>query len=235
MQEELESLLALQEKDRAVMEAEAALEALQPELNQLDEELHAVEETLAQAKRRVEEVSERRETLEGKIESYRVMQDRRRQKLEWVRGAKEASTLMAEIDLARGVLAREEAEWMRSADEVDGAAAVVLEIEARVAEVREQQAPRRGEIDALQQECRHRLEQARAERQATSDGIKREWLSRYERVRRGRAPLALYPLHGGACGYCFTAVPLHLRQQLQQNEGAAACEACGVLVYIDHP
>jgi len=46
------------------------------------------------------------------------MQEQRRQKLEWVRGAKEASTLMAELDLARTVLAKEEAEFMRSGDAV---------------------------------------------------------------------------------------------------------------------
>src|SRR3989475_3954794 len=41
----------------------------------------------------------------------------RSQRLEWVRGAKEASTLMAELDLARSVLAKEEAEFMRSASD----------------------------------------------------------------------------------------------------------------------
>jgi len=43
----------------------------------------------------------------------------------------------------------------------------------------------------------------------------------------------LYPLRGGACGHCYTAVPLHRRQQIENGQAVEACEACGVLVYKD--
>jgi predicted nucleic acid-binding Zn-ribbon protein len=52
-------------------------------------------------------------------------------------------------------------------------------------------------------------------------------------VRQGRAPLALYPLRSGACGHCFTSVPLHRRQKILASEGIEACEACGVLIYAE--
>ena len=56
--------------------------------------------------------------MEHRIAGYKQLQERRRQQLDFVRGAKEASTLMAEIDLARGVLVKEEAEYMRSGDAI---------------------------------------------------------------------------------------------------------------------
>jgi predicted nucleic acid-binding Zn-ribbon protein len=56
-------------------------------------------------------------------------------------------------------------------------------------------------------------------------------LSRYERIRRGKAPLALYALHGDACGHCFTAVPTQRRVLIQRGATIEACEACGVLLY----
>ena len=55
--------------------------------------------------------------------------------------------------------------------------------------------------------------------------------SRYERIRRGRAPLALYPLHGDACGHCFTAVPTQRRSLIARGASMEGCEACGVLLY----
>src|SRR5439155_1024131 len=85
--------------------------------------------------------------------NYRTMQEQRRQRLEWVRGAKEASTLMAELDLARSVLAKEEAEFMRSGDAVTEAERKAAEAEKAVQEVRAQQAPLRealaGRRDAI--------------------------------------------------------------------------------------
>jgi predicted nucleic acid-binding Zn-ribbon protein len=227
----LEVLVKLQEHDLAVMAVEVELAALEPDIAALDAELTQVEAELRAARRGVAEAGNRRTELEGKIESYRVMQERRRQRLEWVRGAKEASTLMAELDLARTVLAKEEAEWIRSADKVQEAERRMAEIEARVEQVRAAQAPRREEIAARRAERGDRLAAARSMRDAVANTVRPALLGQYERIRRGRARLALYPLHGDACGHCYTAVPMHRRQSIQDGQSIVTCEACGVMIY----
>lgn len=231
MHAELETLLKLQEKDEIVMALEAERDALEPELEELNSELAAAEEIAAAAQARVEEADRRRGELEAKIEGYRVMQERRRQKLEWVRGAKEASNLMAELDLARTVLAKEEAEWVRSADKVQEAQRNADEAEAALEELRAAQAPKREEIAAKQVECDDKLQAAGAERAEAARDVDATMQERYSRIRRGRAPLALYPLRNGACGHCFTSVPLHRRQKILSSQGIESCEACGVLIY----
>ena len=42
-------------------------------------------------------------------------------------------------------------------------------------------------------------------------------------------------LKGAACGHCYTAVPIHRRQEIQGGRGVTACEGCGVLVYDPGP
>ena len=98
MQVDLQALLALQEKDSAIAAIEKKMQALRPELEDLDVDLAEVEEHLERAREAAAEADKRRADLEARIESYRVMQERRRQRLEWVRGAKEASAIMAELD-----------------------------------------------------------------------------------------------------------------------------------------
>jgi predicted nucleic acid-binding Zn-ribbon protein len=61
--------------------------------------------------------------------------------------------------------------------------------------------------------------------------VKAGLLARYERIRRGNAPVALYALHGDACGHCYTAVPTQRRALIQRGESIEGCEACGVLLY----
>jgi len=203
---ELEALLALQEKDQAVTATDEALAALHPELQALDEAQAVAERALATAQAAIQAASDRREELEGKIANYRTMQEQRRQRLEWVRGAKEASTLMAELDLARSVLAKEEAEFMRQAA------------------AREALAGRREQIVGER-------ERAVVEREEAAGRVSGAMLARYERIRRGKAPLALYPLHADACGHCFTAVPTQRRALIQRGVTIEGCEACGVLLY----
>lgn len=231
MDPDLVALLALQEKDRAVAAIEAELRALEPQIAALNDELARAESELGNARKAVEEAGGRRTELEGKIEGYRLMQERRRQRLEWVKGAKEAATLMAELDLARGVLAKEESDWIRSADKVQEAERKVSEMEKLVEEARAAQAPQREQIAAVQAECQERLNQARAEREEAAKSVTRTLLGRYDRIRRGNTPFAVYMLQGQACGHCYTAVPIHRRQGIQNGQGVTNCEACGVLIY----
>ena len=228
---ELRTLLELQEKDRLIEGIKGEIAAFEPELTDLDGVLLAAEERLAAARRAITDAGERRVQLEAKIESFRVAQERRRQRLEWVQGAKEAANLMAEIDLGRTVLAREEAEWIRSSGQLQEAEEAVTESEQSVEEIRTSQAARREEIGALQAECRDRLTAAEADRKAFTGKLSPRALTQYERIRRGRAPFALYALHGDACGHCFTAIPMHRRQELQAGQSITLCESCGVLVY----
>lgn len=231
MHADLEALLVLQEMDQAVRVVEDELAAFDPAVAALDAEVTEAEGVVEAAKRGAEDAGTRRSELEEKIENFRQMQERRRQRLEWVRGAKEASTLMAELDLGRSVLAKEEAEWMRSADRVQEAQVRAAEAEQALEDLRQSQTAPREEIAAKQADCRERLEAARKEREKAAKKVSRPIRAKYERILQGRAPMALYALHGEACGHCFTSVPMHRRQEIHDGRSIVTCEACGVLVY----
>ena len=231
MHPDLEALLILQDKDVAVSSCDTRLKALEPEIRQLDEQIAAAERVVEQARAGIRAAVDRRDGLEGKIQSYRTMQEQRRQRLEWVRGAKEASTLMAELDLARSVLAKEEAEFMRSGDAVGEAERKVAEAENALQNVRDAQAAQREGLAGRRQEIVAERESAVLERERTSRDVNPALLARYDRIRRGKAPLAVFALHGSSCGNCFTAVPTQRRVLIQRGASIETCEACGVLLY----
>src|SRR6266550_1543786 len=218
---DLEALLALQDRDVAVTGCDARLQALEPELRTVVE----------QARAGIQAALDRRDGLEGKIQSYRTMQEQRRQRLEWVRGAKEASTLMAELDLARTVLAKEEAEFMRSGDAVGEAERKAAEAENALQKLRDSQTAQRESIAGRRQEIAAEGERVALERQGAAKNVNPSLLARYNRIRQGKAPLAIYPLHGSSCGNCFTAVPTQRKSLIQRGATIEGCEACGVLLY----
>jgi len=228
---DLEPLLVLQDLDIAVSSCDARLKALDPELKTLDEQIAAAERVVEQARAGIQAAHDRRDGLEGKIQNYRTMQEQRRQRLEWVRGAKEASTLMAELDLARSVLAKEEAEFMRSGDAVGEAERKTAEAENAMQNVRDAQAAQREAIDGKRQAIAAERESVTLERERASRAVNPVLLARYDKIRRGKAPLAVFPLHGSSCGNCFTAVPTQRKALIQRGATIEGCEACGVLLY----
>ena len=89
----------------------------------------------------------------------------------------------------------------------------------------------RAALAEKHQEMAAQLEAAQAERAAATKSVKAPLLVRYERIRRGRAPLAVFPLSHNSCGHCFTAVPTQRRMLIQQGQSIESCEVCGVLLY----
>jgi hypothetical protein len=223
----------LQEKDKAVAAVQKMLEALLPEEAALDTELGAQAQALEDADRAVSGALTRRAELEQRIAGYKQLQERRRQQLDFVRGAKEASTLMAEIDLARGVLVKEEAEYLRSGDAIVEAEERVKDVAKAHAAVVTQQEEARAGLAGKRAETEVQLEAARAERAEAAQGVKPALLARYDRIRRGRAPAAVFALRQDACGHCNTAVPLQRRMLILQGQSIESCEVCGVLLYAE--
>lgn len=229
--QDLKPLLIVQELDEVVRGAQAELAGVQPELDAFDAELATAERALEGARTHVEETLSRRRALEEKIENYRQLQERKQERLEYVRGPKEASALMAEIDLTRNVMAQEEAEWLRSSGSVADAEKKVKEAEAVLETVRAEQAPKREEIEGRLVTLREHVAAAERERDVAAEGVKPNLLQVYQRIRGSRGK-GLFALHGSACGNCFTNIPVHRRALVEQGAVVEVCEACGVLLFV---
>ena len=231
MHADLVKLLDLQAKDLAVAEVERRLDALREETGVLDQALNQAREGFEAAKRAVADAARRRDELEQKIESYRVLQERRQQRLEHVRNPKEASTLMAELDLARSVVAKEENDWVRSSDAVTQAQFKAAEEERNVSVVAEGQAVERERLEGRRRELEAELAQARQEREESASRLERPLRIRYDRLRKARSGDVIVPLLGGSCGACHTSVPLNRRSQIKAGAVVDNCEVCGAILY----
>jgi hypothetical protein len=231
MHADLVKLLDLQAKDSAVAEVERRLDALRAETSVLDQGLERAREVLEAARRAAADAARRRDELEAKIESYRVLQDRRQQRLEHVRNPKEASTLMAELDLARSVVAKEESDWVRSADAVTQAQFKAAEEERNVAVVGEGQVPERDRLAARRAELEAELAAAQQEREGSAAQLERSLRVKYDRLRKARSGNVIVPLLGGSCGSCHTSIPLNRRSQIRAGTLLDTCEVCGAILY----
>ncbi len=231
MHPDLSKLLDLQAKDGEIADLDARQAALEADVAALDAELREARDARDAARRAADDAGRRRDEQERKIEAFRQAQERRNQRLEFVRNPKDAATLMAEMDLARQVLAKEEAEWVRAADGVGGVEARAAEEARRYEEFEASQIRRREEIAARQRDLAAEREARVGEREEKAGQLERTLRMRYDRLRRARAASVVVPLNGDACGACFTAVPRNRRSQIRAGVLLEGCEACGVILY----
>jgi predicted nucleic acid-binding Zn-ribbon protein len=235
MHPDLVKLIELQAKDAEVAAREQRLVELLGETAGLDETLRRARELLEKARQAAADGERRRDELETKIDTYRIMQDRRRQRLEQVRNPKDASTLMTELDLTQSVMAKDENEWVRSAEMVVQLELKVKEAERNVEAIEAAQAPERAEVGRRRAVLEADRDAALREREASAAHLDKSIRGRYDRLRRTRSNDVIVPLVGGTCGSCHTAIPMNRRSQIRAGHVIDACEACGAILYPGEP
>lgn len=230
---DLEKLLDLQAKDLTLLDVDSRLAALLEEVAALDAAATRAEADLGTAREQLATASRRQRELESRIESYRMLQERRRTRMEQVKNAREAQAIMNEMEMARTVLVREEGEWIKCAEQVQGLEARVASGETALTELRSSQDSGRAELAERQAELQAEREVALAAREESAAALSKQLRHRYERLRSNREGAVVVAVHGVACGACFTAVPMSRRGQLRTGLLVEGCEACGVILYAE--
>ena len=140
---------------------------------------------------------------------------------------------MADVDLGRSILAQEESDWLRLADDASTRAASVAAAGERLAALlaeqetaRAEHAVRRAEVDTL-------LATAQAEREAAASLLDRSLRIRYDRLRNSRQVDILVVAQNAICTACFTSIPSS-RISTLNAEGVLieGCEMCGAIIYL---
>jgi predicted nucleic acid-binding Zn-ribbon protein len=138
-----------------------------------------------------------------------------------------------ELDLARSILAKEEADWIRLAEQVASGEAQVQEGEKRLGMLQEAQVTARAEIGGRQEAAMQRRQVALTARDSAAAAVEQSLRTRYERLRKVKSVTVVVALSGAACGSCFTTVPLNRRSQMRAGMLIDSCESCGVILYAD--
>jgi predicted nucleic acid-binding Zn-ribbon protein len=231
VQPELVALLAVQEDDGAIRLIERDLAALAPRIASLDKARQRAHDEVERSRVAIERETERYRTLSQRITDHREKHEKNLATLDQARKLREATAAMAQVEMARRVLAEEESELsgmarrlgeMTSAQEAHRAAAAALEAE---------QATARAEIAAEQERLHASLKAAQTVRNQKASGVNPGLLSRYERLANRRKSNALFAIRGLTCGACDTAIPLQRRNALMVAGLIDVCEACGVLLF----
>lgn len=233
MNPDLPKLLDLQEKDGRVAEFVAQQRAVDAEMTVHDAALDRMQAEIAQVTRTAEEVGQRRDEAAAKLEKQRILHENRRQRLEQERNPRIAAQLMADVDLGRSILAQEESDWLRLAEDASTRAAGVAAGKERLAALlseqeaaRAEHAAKRAEIDAL-------LAVAQAERELSASLLDRALRIRYDRLRNSRQVDILVVAQNAICTACFTSIPSS-RISTLNAEGILieGCEMCGAIIYL---
>lgn len=230
---DLVALLAVQREDSEVRALETKLHGLQPRIAELDRAKARAEQEIARTQATLEREESKHRELSARVTDHRSRQERNVAQLDSVRKMREATAAMAQVDMARRVLADEESELQTLARRLSELRSAIESQRAAVEMLDEEQAPVRDEIARERADLEERIAAFVAKREQEARAVSPPLLSKYDRISQRRRDVALFALRGQSCGSCDTAIPLQRRNAIAHGNSIDVCEACGVLLYAE--
>jgi predicted nucleic acid-binding Zn-ribbon protein len=95
--------------------------------------------------------------------------------------------------------------------------------------------PRRQELLGQRESAREALQNAEVRRKGFAGSVDDSELRIYESIRVGGRRQAVATLTpDGACGHCFSMIPLQIQNEVRHGASLIRCEACGVILAAPH-
>ena len=186
--------------------------------------------------KRLQEMKLDERRLELAVEEKRARVQRLEERLNQVRNVREEAAVQAELGLVRRALESEEQEVVSLLDQV-GRFEDRLEEQRRSMEAEKAAVePRKRELFSAREAAESELGTLRAERETFATGIDDRYRRVYDNLIKGGRRVAVAPMtEDGACGACFSVIPLQVQHEIRGVARLVLCESCGVIVTAPVP
>ena len=217
--------------DGRIQEAKDRADAYGPLLEDIAAESLKVAEAVDATGQRLRElrVEERRRRLAAEDKAVRVR--RLEDRLKQVRTLREEAAVQAELAVLRRAAEQEEMEVLQLLDQISRLEDRLGEQREALASAESEVEPRRDELLADQAVARARVERLGGVRDEIRAAIDPKLLRAYDHLARGGIRKAVARMtEDGACGSCYSVIPLQVQNEIRARAPLVRCEACGLLV-----
>jgi predicted nucleic acid-binding Zn-ribbon protein len=234
MDETYETLLELQQLDDLMAEAHEKVDQFEPQLEEMEAPVLAAEREVEALRQRVDEMKVELRRLERGAEDKTAQLRKYEERLERVRNPREEAAARMEIDLVRRAVEADEDDALDLMEQLKRQELKLDELEKKLAVLRAEVTPRMEELERDRDEARSQLGVLEDKRRNKVVRLNRDAARVYERVRGGKTRVTLASLTpDGACGHCFSMIPIQEQNQIRRREALHRCEACGVILYTE--
>jgi predicted nucleic acid-binding Zn-ribbon protein len=229
------TLRELQEIDRKIAEAEDRIRSFDPKLAEVDEPALQLEQEVATTRGRLREMKVDERRIELSADEKRLRVKKLQERLGMIRNVREEAAVSVEIDMLRRSLDGEEQEALTLIDQIRRLEIKLSEQEKALEQARSELEPRQQELLKERAGAERDLAQLREQRLSRAGDLQPKQLRVYEGIRgTGRRQAVSELTVDGACGNCYSVIPLQLQNEVRRGGSMVRCEACGVILTIPH-
>jgi len=232
MQEIIEKLLILQDRDRKILRVTHELAHITPERESLRAKAATTQSQLDTAKMRVKQIESERKQLDLEIEAKKTQIEKYANQQLQTRKNEEYKALAHEIEMAKEAIFKVEDAEIVLMEQAEVAQKEVARATGEANEAKKLADSQIAELGQREENFKKELaelQQGRAELASAVDEVAR---NRYDRILKSKGDNVVVGIVHGVCGGCHMKLQQQLIVSCQAQKEIVTCSSCGRILYF---
>jgi predicted nucleic acid-binding Zn-ribbon protein len=232
MQEIIEKLLILQDRNRKILRVSEELAHISPERDTLHTRAAATQGQLEAAKLRVKQIEAERKRLDLEIEAKKTQIEKYANQQLQTRKNEEYKALAHEIEMAKEAIFKIEDAEIVLMEQAETAQKEVARATTEAAAAKKLVEDQIGLLNGREQNLKKELAELTQGRVAIAAAVDESTLNRYERLFKSKGENVVVGVEHSVCGGCHMKLPAQIIASCR-GEGAelVTCPNCGRILY----
>ena len=233
MQEIIEKLLILQDRDRKISRVTQELAHIGPERESLKAKAASTQSSLEAAKLRVKQIESERKQRDLEIEGKKSQIEKYLNQQLQTRKNEEYKALTHEIEMAKEVIFKIEDAEIVLMEQAEVAQKNVVAAAAEAAAAKKLVDDQIGQLNSREENLKKEFAELTAGRGALAAAVDDSTRSRYERLFKSKGENVVVGIEHSACGGCHMKLPTQIVTNCRAQGEIVTCPNCGRILYFD--
>jgi len=231
MQEIIEKLLILQDRDRNLRRVQGELTQIGPERQVLKSKESSSSSQLAAAKQRVNQLESERKRLELDVEAKKEQIERYANQQLQTRKNEEYRALANEIETCKAEIRKIEDREIELMEQAEVAQKEVVRCTKEANEAKKLVTDQIAELAKREESLKSELAELQSNREELADAVDESARARYERLVKHKGENVVVGVNHGVCGGCHMKLPAQILVACRQEQELVTCTNCGRILY----
>lgn len=232
MQEIIEKLLILQDRDRKIVRVTQELAHIGPERESLKAKAASTQGQLEAAKLRVKQIESERKQRDLEIEGKKSQIEKYLNQQLLTRKNEEYKALAHEIEMAKEVIFKIEDAEIVLMEQAEVAQKEVVRATTEAAAAKKLVEDQIGQLNAREENLKKELAELTGSRATLAGAVDDSTRTRYERLFKSKGENVVVGVEHSACGGCHMKLPAQVVTSCRGQGEIVTCPNCGRILYF---
>ena len=233
MQEIIEKLLILQDRDRKLLRVTQELTHIGPERESLKAKAASTQSHLDASKHRVKQIESERKQRDLEIEAKKSQIEKYLNQQLQTRKNEEYKALTHEIEMAKEVIFKIEDAEIVLMEQAEAAQKEVARATVEAAAAKKLVDDQIGQLNEREQNLQKELAELTGSRAQLASAVDDSTRNRYERIFKSKGENVVVGVDHSACGGCHMKLPPQIVTNCRAQGEIVTCPNCGRILYFD--